>query len=114
MGNSNDILQNTATLIREVALLKKQSTDDKVFLLSVEEVTNPAFGFSNSTGESRTRQKKCCDYALAASGGAAWWLRSPSGRCSNDARCVQVKGDVNSMDVNFAICGVVPALQIRL
>ena len=27
MGNSNDILQNTATLIREVTLLRKQSTE---------------------------------------------------------------------------------------
>lgn len=61
-----------------------KTTKDKVFLLSVEEATNPAYGFyPNFLVPSQTRTLKVTQYALkhdgyrnAANGNTCWWLRS--------------------------------------
>lgn len=56
--------------------LKCDDTLDKIFLLSVQEVMNPDYGFAKSSKEnSPSRVKKLTDYGEPA--WSYWWLRSP-------------------------------------
>ena len=105
------------------------NTQDKVFLLSEQEVTNSAYGFnasySASGNDALTCQKKTTDYAKANgawtstdssyAGNGRWWLRSPHYHASSSARVVFVPDRVyTDSDGADKIDGVVPALQIRL
>ena len=95
-------------------------------MLSVQEVTNTAYGFASSTSTYDTaRRKKTTDYAQVQgastntstdyAGNGWWWLRSPHDGDSSDARGVISDGRV-AIDymVYDAAGGVVPALQIKL
>ena len=61
-----------------------RDTSDKVFLLSVEEATNPVYGFyPDFEAASQTRTLQVTQYALkhdgyknATNGNTCWWLRS--------------------------------------
>lgn len=108
------------------------NTQDKIFLLSYDEVTNPAYGFSPDYGEglqydytSRKRVNSAyvtfggtyqSDYLLGGDiFGWGWWLRSP-GYHSNSAMCVNRYGEVNQVgksvdDNSYAVC---PALHLDL
>lgn len=101
-------------------------TQDKVFLLSIQEITNSAYGFSESyAGFDIVRRKKTTDYAKSQgcytySGGSYdgngdWWLRSPNYFDSDCSWTSSIYGDafINS-EINNADNGVVPALQIQL
>ncbi len=101
-------------------------TSDKVYLLSIDEVRNPEYGFTSSTSSTDTR--KAVNTAYVAGGGEtktsgmnsagsadAWWLRSP-GRSSNDASSVIYSGIVysygcNVSDISYAAR---PALHLNL
>ncbi len=83
-------------------------TSDKVYLLSLDEVTNPAYGFSGSSYDLR-RAAKTTEYAKAQGVWAddpwdvyiddgCWWLRSP-GENSDDASYVGVGGPIYDYDV---------------
>ena len=100
------------------------NTQDYVFLLSEQEVTTAAYGFSSSYSDYDTaRRKKNTDYAMCQGawtstysyyyGNGCWWLRSPS----NDSFAYGVgtggRADYYD-DVNGTRYGVVPALKIRL
>ena len=103
-----------------------ENTQDKVFLLSYQDVINANYGFlSNYSDYDTARQKKPTDYAQAqgawtstitdCAGNGYWWLRSPNYDYSNLARVVSVFGHSSGREsVNEADGGVVPALQIRL
>ena len=102
-----------------------ENTQDKVFLLSYQDVINSNYGFSSSYSDYDTaRQKKTTDYAQAQgaytnsgnyAGNGRWWLRSPDDDCSYRARGVDYDGYVVIYgNVDCTNCGVVPALQIRL
>ena len=103
-----------------------ENTQDKIFLLSAQEVTNTAYGFASSTSTYDTaRQKKTTDYAQAQgaytststdyAGNGWWWLRSPRYYYSYYARGVGGDGSVDYSDYVYdSSNGVVPALQIRL
>ncbi len=96
-------------------------TSDKVYLLSIEEVTNPAYGFTSSTDSTATRV--AVNTAYMADGGDmgsagnpdAWWLRSP-GFSSNNASNVHGNGDVDRTGdrvyFNFSVAR--PALHLNL
>ena len=99
------------------------NTLDKVFLLSEYEVTNPAYGFSSSTGYGETRQLKSSDYAKSQgcyqnsgyNGSCWWWLRSPVCDDSDYAWRVYNNGySYYSGNVDNSYNGVVPALWIAL
>ena len=101
------------------------NTNDKVWLLSEQEVTRAAYGFATGTGNSETRYKKTtayakCQGAYTYSGGSYdgngyWWLRSPSFDYSYNARRVSYNGNAaGNNDVLNASSGVVPALKIAL
>ena len=100
-------------------------TNDKIFLLSYEEVTNTAYGFSSSYSNNDTaRRMQTTDYTRATGaymstsssyyGNGHWWLRSPYFDYDYYAREVYYDGLVGNNDVDRGYGGVVPALQIRL
>ncbi len=105
-----------------------KDTKDKVFLLSFEEMTNPAYGFAASPDEKDPARVRV-DTAYVADGGSAgsapllnkvvgegdqWWLRSP-GRGLTNAMTVGPFGtviqDYGNVDHRYAVC---PALHLNL
>lgn len=103
------------------------STQDKIFMLSYDEVTNPAYGFSSNYSTSDDARKRI-NTAYVAKGGTIgssymgsevstdwWWLRSP-GNYSYDATFVDSDGAVNQYGSNvyYDNSAVCPALHLNL
>ena len=102
-------------------------TNDNIYLLSNNEVTNEIYGFCSCSVESMSRRMKASDYANARGawrnsmsgyeGNCWWWLRSPGGG-SVFAAYVDYGGVVYRFGdaVNVCSCsgGVCPALYINL
>ncbi len=102
------------------------NTSDQVYLLSIEEVTDPAYGFSSST-EEQAKNRRVLITAFAKGQGAdtntsgetagmgSWWLRSP-GDTSNYASGVNNDGYASLIGdyVNGAAHSVHPALHLNL
>ena len=106
-----------------------ENTEDKVFLLSYEQITDVALGFEETyyTEPNATRQKKSSDYAKAqgvdtatdedCAGSGCWWLRSPAPAqySALQARGVYYRGAGNDITiVSWCNYGVVPAVVIAL
>ncbi|MBO5303891.1 MAG: Ig-like domain-containing protein [Lachnospiraceae bacterium] len=102
------------------------STRDKVYLLSIGELTDPNYGFCEKyQTQSASRRLKTSDYAHARGAwkntgiyytdNCWWWLRSP-GYSTRDAAGVFDYGyvDRNGYDVDIYYNAVVPALHIDL
>lgn len=103
------------------------NTNDYIFLLSEQEVTKSAYGFSTDcTNYDTERQKKLTAYAQCQGsateinssyeGSGRWWLRSPNYKYSIFAHVVNgdgYAGNDSNVDYN-ARGGVVPALKIKL
>jgi hypothetical protein len=96
-----------------------ENTNDKIFLLSLAEAYNKAYGFSTAS----TRKMNTSDFARATGvsmsifsdyyGISEWWLRSPDS--SNDlTRCVSIAGSNFGIFFTDSSRGVVPALRITL
>ena len=102
------------------------NTQDYIFLLSEQEVTNSDYGFNSSFSNYDTaRQKQNTDYAKSQGvwtstssgyeGNGCWWLRSPFYGESYYARSVNYSGYAGNGSVVYcASYGVVPALRIKL
>ncbi len=101
-------------------------TSDMVFLLSLDEVMNPVYGFSSDYSKyDESRRAKNTGYAKAQgaytnssteyAGNGLWWLRSP-GRGSNSAANVGNLGSVSrgGSSVDGSSVGVRPALHLNL
>ncbi len=96
------------------------NTEDNIFLLSYQELSNTEYGF----GSSADREKQATDYAKCQgtyspknggySGNGAWWLRSPSYYQDNNAHRVSETGTVDLNTVSVTSMGVCPALWIIL
>ena len=101
-------------------------TSDKVYLLSIDEVTNPEYGFTSSTSSTDTRE--AVNTAYVADGGEiksssmksagsedVWWLRSP-GNYSSNAAYVIYGGYVNTHGYNVFhyYTAARPALHLNL
>ena len=97
-------------------------TNDKIFLLSGEEATNTAYGFSSDEDDYVVARRMIpSDYTLATGtiydscyGSGWWWLRSPYCYIDDYARLVTYDGCGGCDHVRITGNGVVPALQIRL
>lgn len=102
------------------------NTTDKVYLLSIGEVTNPSYGFcGTSSTYSESRRLKTSDYAHARgiwistnsndSGNCCWWLRSP-GWGTDVAAGISSLGyvDRDGYNVDTISDAVVPALHTNL
>ncbi len=102
-----------------------KNTTDKVFLLSLDEVQNPSYGFISSISNTKKRESLNTAYAKSQGAytpkysvdakGGYWWLRSP-GRIRNDASCVRHDGGFSweGSYVNDASNAVRPALHLNL
>ena len=93
------------------------TTNDKIFLLSYNEVTNSAYGFnSDADSQDDARKMTPTDYAMcqgiykAPNGNSFWWLRSPlsSSYC---AYGVDNKGCATTFDLT--LYGVCPAMRLN-
>lgn len=103
-----------------------KDTIDQVYLLSIEEVTNRAYGFSSS-GDKEAQNREACNTAYTEKKGAytttgsrderngSWWLRSP-GSYGNYSSYVRSDGYVNlsGSSVNTDTYAVRPALHLNL
>lgn len=103
-----------------------EDTNDKVFLLSEYEVTNPAYGFSSNMYGDSSRQLNSSDYAKSQgnsqynndfyNGKCRWLLRSPDFQHVNCLHNIiydgtpSIKNGIN----DFTGYGIVPALWITL
>ncbi len=102
-------------------------TNDNIYLLSVEEITDQEYGFcENYHTMSMSRGTKASDYAHARGaatntsdagyvGNCWWWLRSP-GKNTDFASKINTRGHL-SVDGNYVSAyddGCVPALHINL
>ncbi len=105
-----------------------ENTTDKVYLLSIAEASNTAYGFNGEFhADSETREAKNTAYAKECGastdtsteseyeGNGDWWLRSP-GRLSDDASYVYYigRGFYDGYDVNYNHFAVRPALHLNL
>ena len=97
---------------------------DQIYLLSLDELTNPAYGFISSTGNTDTRQ--AVNTAYTAGGGEIggstqsegradyWWSRSP-GKNSSAATLVHTDGQISDIYlVNYVQMVVRPVLHLNL
>ncbi|MDD6062022.1 MAG: DUF6273 domain-containing protein, partial [Oscillospiraceae bacterium] len=94
-------------------------TTDKVFLLSYDDVLNPAYGFAENLTLDTVRQAKSSDYAKSQGqynfmGTFAWRLRSPHER-SNISYIVRENSFVDiHWDMSQTDIGTRPALRLNL
>ncbi|MGN0486078.1 MAG: DUF6273 domain-containing protein [Acutalibacteraceae bacterium] len=106
-------------------------TEDKIFLLSYQEMTNTRNGFFadgdsyyGARGAEGTDYAKCqglrvfdvkIDEENTYEGSSWWWLRS-AGNASNSVSAVQCGGYINSYGayVNYTYLGIRPALTLKL
>ena len=139
----NDTFLNTAFKSAEQAAIKNtivvnedhpscgteggENTNDKVYLLSIAEASNTAYGFNGEFHtSSETREAKNTAYAEECGawmspsteyeGNGDWWLRSP-GNSSAVASSVHYAGmgvDSNGVDVGDVHVAVRPALHLNL
>lgn len=105
-----------------------ENTNDKIFLLSEEEVTNNNYGFlSNYSTYDAAKFKYVSDYAQSQScltsdkplyrGSGLWLRRSPDCYSENSTNLIYVDEIMYSnsnLIVNFTNYGVVPALKLAL
>ncbi len=106
------------------------NTNDKIFLLSVNEVTNSDYGFPSHTNTSSKRVRVSTDYAKANYAyqssideyGTEWWLRSPTNVSTNfgsfvedglDAETVMQSGRNSAFTIHDRSIGIVPALCLN-
>ena len=139
----NDTFLNTAftpaeqTAIKNSSVVNKdnpyygteggENTIDKVYLLSIAEVCNTAYGFNGEFDtNSETREAKNTAYAKECGawtststeyeGNGWWWLRSPGTDRSINASYVDDSGygDYDGYSVDTVIDAVRPALHLNL
>ena len=104
-----------------------ENTSDKVFLLSIREVTNEANGFASSFTSDAARKMMTSDYSRATgaymdtsgdqNGNGWWWTRSPydsNDRFTTKAYMIFETGISSPYDIGSSAGGVVPALRIQL
>ncbi len=95
-----------------------EKTNDKIFLMSYQDMINTEYGFSSSNVNS-SRIRKPTDYAGAnnaayySDGSGEYWLRSPWSTSFTYAFDVRQNGKLSGFnDVDDSGIGVVPALYI--
>lgn len=102
--------------------LDSKATNDKIFLLSYDQATNPAYGFSaHADTDGVSRRAQGTDYAECQGlwvsdnynkGNSYWLLRTPGDK-SSSACYVNVDGYVScTYSVSYSVYGVRPAMTL--
>ena len=98
-----------------------EDTQDKIYLLSYQDVVNTNYGFLSDYSEpDNARKKYNTDYAnsqgafVGPTGEGYWWLRSPYDFEDSGVFVVGDYGLGGHTSTDYNIVGIVPALQIRL
>ncbi len=105
-----------------------ENTNDKIFLLSVKEVTDASYGFNSDESEyDPARQLTSTAYAKSQGaymngsaisgykGNGCWWLRSPQDNISKYPNVVQYNGWSDYYEYAYSTqVGIVPALRIKI
>ena len=102
-------------------LTESYTTEDKVFILSLDEIMNTEYGFSNNFFSDEKRSRKVTDYAKANKADADddnqcgdYWLRTPDEYEEYNMNCVTCSGHIIcDYYIDYTI-GVVPALRIKI
>ena len=88
-------------------------TVDKIFLLSVQEVTRSEYGFNIRVGDDDARIRKPTDYARTSGGSCtSWFLRSPNDYLGSDIQVISAPGCGGYTNYK-SIRGFVPALCLE-
>ncbi len=100
-----------------------EDTDDHIFLLSREEISNDVYNFRPEEAGDLTRQLKTSDYARALGvststtpahcGNGTWRLRTPDATAKHATCAIHSSGSLCTLYVD-AIEGIAPALRLRL
>ena len=124
VDNSLDSAIDSDNLIEKQSEYYGNNTNDKIFLLSENEVTSKKYGFGKYNANDKSRCRKATDFAMYNSASnymdeefgnnGSWWLRSSYDNRKEYNRVITSKGsadDYNSMSYNSGI-GIVPALVV--
>ena len=106
----------------ENAYASNSATTDKLFLLSIQEITNSRYGFSEEYKNNKynsARVRTVTDFAKAngadsKSNNDIWWLRSPFHQYGYYVNTINYKGDSYQQNVTASSLGVVPAMTVDL
>lgn len=100
-----------------------ENTNDKVFLMSYKEMTNPEYGFKSvGTEVDPARNRKVTDYSMdkAATNGVVledrtceYWLRSPSAEVDKQIYIGAKENNLNQYAVTNTFGRVVPAIVVN-
>ena len=96
-------IANTTVMVGDDAI-----TNNKVFLLSIEEADESAYGFA----EASSRIRNTTDFAKASGAVSAYWLRSPSENGDGQAWSIGSDGVGGRITVHGGHYGVLPAICI--
>lgn len=117
-------VDNSAKISSTDATYVCENTQDKVFLLSYQDIINSAYGFVTDINEDdKAKQLKPTDYCqsqgiMKTFRWSCWWLRSPGPKAGggNDAIAISVRGSMNPTTTVDSVHegGVVPAIKITL
>lgn len=97
-----------------------ENTLDKVFLLSYKDVTNPAYGFNDTTRKllttdyARARGANLYGYDKVGMYNGHWWTRSPIENYDGGVSIVNPNGKVGSCYCDFINGGVAVSIQINV
>ncbi|MBR6702682.1 MAG: InlB B-repeat-containing protein, partial [Clostridia bacterium] len=89
---------------------------DKVFLLSLSDISNTSYGFATGTGPDASRTAAGTDYAKILglqpdeTGNSPWWLRN-AGNTSRNAGFVNYEGFAGMGSVEYTDKGIRPAIE---
>ena len=131
VDNSADSTTDSSETVEKVIdRLLCNNTNDKIFLLSLKEVTSSNLGFAayDEGGEGSPRIRKAVDFAVDngtyvdenESFGSPWFLRSPANDTTVNANGAKARADIVSTDgkadsselVNDAKTGIIMALCV--
>ena len=101
------------------------SFEDKIYIPSRDEVTNPDYGFFNGTISDEMRALAVTDFSIASGGhrniespehygNASWYLRTPFGDKGKSADKIIMDGWIMSSVIDDSTFGIVPMLKIKI
>ena len=120
-------LQKELILTTTVDNRECEDTNDKLFLLSLAEATNPAYGFQDGNFYDVAKRMLTSDYTRAKGakmavdswesqyyGNGIWWLRSPDDSVNPHMDIIYHNGSTMVNYIDGSGTGVVPALRMKL